>query len=526
MACALAWVACSGSTPVPARPNVAGPAVAGPKVAGPNVAPVASPSAGPKVAGPNVAPVASPSAGPNVAAPNVAPVASPSAGRVVWTYAIETSGPLTRLLTIDAQFAPTDAEALEVDDDGGPFVRDAEVAVANRWEPLPGDGHRWAAPCRAGCRIRYQFALREAAEHLMDLETALATGDVIVGSPSTWLLHPIQAVGQDRFRFRVTATAGARFATGITTTAEAADTFEASTADMAGAAFAVFGPIQMDAIVVGAVRVDLALAPHGLSLTGPEVATWVRRAATSLAAYYGKPGASRTLVIVVPGMGGSTRGETISDGGAAIVIRTAAGLTAETVRSDWVVTHELIHATLPSLGRAHAWLDEGIATYVEPIVRSRAGLMTTQRYWRELAEGLPHGLPEAGDEGLEKTSTWGRTYWGGALFCFVADIRIRQATHGARSFDDVIRGWLASRDAGSTTPEMATFLESADRSTTTTVVSDLYRELALAPGKVDLAHLWAELGVRVTPAAVTFDGSAPLASIRRAITAPPSNRGD
>ena len=519
MACALAWVACSGSTPVPARPNVAGPAVAGPKVAGPNVAPVASPSAGPNVAAPNVA-------APNVAAPNVAPVASPSAGRVVWTYAIETSGPLTRLLTIDAQFAPTDAEALEVDDDGGPFVRDAEVAVANRWEPLPGDGHRWAAPCRAGCRIRYQFALREAAEHLMDLETALATGDVIVGSPSTWLLHPIQAVGQDRFRFRVTATAGARFATGITTTAEAADTFEASTADMAGAAFAVFGPIQMDAIVVGAVRVDLALAPHGLSLTGPEVATWVRRATTSLAAYYGKPGASRTLVIVVPGMGGSTRGETISDGGAAIVIRTAAGLTAETVRSDWVVTHELIHATLPSLGRAHAWLDEGIATYVEPIVRSRAGLMTTQRYWRELAEGLPHGLPEAGDEGLEKTSTWGRTYWGGALFCFVADIRIRQATHGARSFDDVIRGWLASRDAGSTTPEMATFLESADRSTTTTVVSDLYRELALAPGKVDLAHLWAELGVRVTPAAVTFDGSAPLASIRRAITAPPSNRGD
>jgi hypothetical protein len=492
LACSGSTVACSGSTPARARPSVAGPTVAGPNVAG----------------------------------PTVTPVAAPSAGRVVWTYAVETSGPLTPLLTIDAQFAPTDAEALEVDDEGGPFVRDAEVAVANRWEPLPGDGHKWAAPCHDGCRIRYRFALREAAEHLMDLETALATGDVIVGSPSTWLLRPTQAVGRDRFRFRVTATSGARFATGITTAADAADTFEASTADMAGAAFAVFGPVQMVAIPVGAVRIDLALAPRGLSLTGPEVETWVRRAATSLSAYYGKLPASRTLVIVVPGTGGSTRGETISAGGAAIVIRTAVGLTADTVRHDWVVTHELIHATLPSFGHAHAWLDEGIATYVEPIVRCRAGLMTVQRYWRELAEGLPQGLPGAGDEGLEQTNTWGRTYWGGALFCFVADIRIRQATHGARSVDDVIRGWMATRDAGATTAEIATFLEAADRSTGTTVVSDLYRELALAPGEVNLARLWAELGVRLTPAGLTFDEAAPLASIRRAITAPTSNRGD
>jgi predicted metalloprotease with PDZ domain len=179
---------------------------------------------------------------------------------------------------------------------------------------------------------------------------------------------------------------------------------------------------------------------------------------------------------------------------------------------------------LPSLGHAHAWLDEEIATYVEPIVRARAGLVTAERYWRELAQGLPQGLPEAGDQGLDRTRTWGRTYWGGALFCFVADVRIREATHGDRSFDDVLRGLIATRDDGAATVDIARFLEAADRETGTNVVSEMYRALALAPGSVDLAALWSDLGVRVVGTAIRFDDQAPRASIRRAITTPPISR--
>jgi hypothetical protein len=49
--------------------------------------------------------------------------------------------------------------------------------------------------------------------------------------------------------------------------------------------------------------------------------------------------------------------------------------------------------------------------------------------WGDLVEGLPYGLPEPGDEGLDYTHTWGRTYWGGATFCLLADVRIRRETH-------------------------------------------------------------------------------------------------
>ena len=41
---------------------------------------------------------------------------------------------------------------------------------------------------------------------------------------------------------------------------------------------------------------------------------------------------------------------------------------------------------------------------------------------------MPKGLPQAGDQGLDNTATWGRKYWGGAMFCLLADIEIRKAT--------------------------------------------------------------------------------------------------
>jgi hypothetical protein len=38
------------------------------------------------------------------------------------------------------------------------------------------------------------------------------------------------------------------------------------------------------------------------------------------------------------------------------------------------------------------------------------------------------GEPGPGDGGLDDTDSWGRTYWGGALFCLLADVRFRERT--------------------------------------------------------------------------------------------------
>jgi hypothetical protein len=246
----------------------------------------------------------------------------------------------------------------------------------------------------------------------------------------------------------------------------------------------------------------------------------VRSAVGAISSYYGRFPVERTLVVVQAGRPDApTRGETLGDGGPAVLVRVGSKVTAATTRDDWIVTHELLHVTLPSFTRDHVWLSEGLPTYVEPIARARAGLVTPERFWQDLVDGLPQGLPGKDDEGLERTHTWGRTYWGGALFCFLADVKIRERTGNGRSLDDALRGVVATGSDVEAHWSIDQFLDVGDRATGTSVLHDLYRDLALAPGTVDLPALWARLGVRLEHGRARFDEGAPLASVRRAITA-------
>jgi hypothetical protein len=438
---------------------------------------------------------------------------------VEWTYDVHVQG---ADLSIEATFAATKAVSLATDDGAAPFVAGVEFFSAGRWWPArTREEGVWNPPCLAsGCRIRYTFALGEAASRIGSVDTALAAGGLVVAPPSTWLLRPVTAApsGEGRMRFRVQ---GDGFASGMSRSATASEFFEASTFDIDAASFAVFGPFRAETVQSGSAHVDVAVAPSGLAMSSADVKAWVERAVTGIAAYYGVFPTRRTLVVVVPGTGADTEGETLGDGGPSVVVRVARGLTASQAVDDWVVVHELLHVTVPSLGRQEAWLSEGIATYVEPIVRARAGIVSAPRFWSDLVKGMPQGLPEAGDQGLERTHTWGRTYWGGALFCLVADVRIRQATRGARSFDDALRGIIATGANVASHWSVDRFLDEGDRATGVTVLRDLYREMGLAPGTVDLEALWKRLGVHVgTTGVVVFDDRTELASVRRAITSP------
>jgi hypothetical protein len=115
-------------------------------------------------------------------------------------------------------------------------------------------------------------------------------------------------------------------------------------------------------------------------------------------------------------------------------------LTSDTdLKNDWVMRHEMVHYAFPSMPEEHHWIEEGIATYVEPLARLEAGEIGAVKVWGDLVEGLPYGLPGPGDEGLDYTHTWGRTYWGGAMFCLLADVRIRRETHDRYGLRDALR---------------------------------------------------------------------------------------
>jgi hypothetical protein len=273
-------------------------------------------------------------------------------------------------------------------------------------------------------------------------------------------------------------------------------------------------------LVIGNSRIDINIEGSTPHLTDAEIIHWVQSAAESVSAYYGRFPVPHASIRIIPTDGRGVRnGRTFGDeSGGRISIRVGNDTIAAGLAMDWMLTHEMVHLSFPSVAEEHHWIEEGIATYVEPLARIRAGHMKMEQIWFELVRDMPQGLPKAGDEGLDHTHTWGRTYWGGALFCLVADVEIRKQTKNAKGLEDALRGIL---DAGGDIRKdwkLEDALKAGDRATGVSVLLPQYEKMKDAPVNVDLDALWSQLGVHSDGTKVTFDDSAPLAATRRAIT--------
>jgi hypothetical protein len=141
-----------------------------------------------------------------------------------------------------------------------------------------------------------------------------------------------------------------------------------------------------------------------------------------------------------------------------------------------------------------------------------------------MVRDMAKGEPAAGDGGLDRTHTWGRTYWGGALFCLVADVEIRRETHNRKGLQDALRAVVAEGGTINHDWPLERALAIGDRATGTHVLTSQYAAWKDTPVTVDLPKLWDELGIRVAAdGAVDFVATAPLAKIREAITAAPGS---
>jgi hypothetical protein len=272
-------------------------------------------------------------------------------------------------------------------------------------------------------------------------------------------------------------------------------------------------------------EIVVRFAPGSLALPRDRVLAWIERSAQVVAAYYGRFPARHASLLVVPRGGrGVSGGRAWGHRGAAVRITLGEQVTEAELAQDWVLVHEMIHLAFPSVPSRHHWIEEGLATYVEPIARAQHGHVDAGTVWSELATGLPKGLPQPGDRGLDHTPTWGRTYWGGALFALLADVEIRRRTDNRRGLQDALRAILAAGNI-ETSAELPAALEVGDRATGVVVLAELYGRMKDTPASVDLDVLWRELGVRMNGGRATLDDAAPLAATRRAITAPPPPPG-
>jgi hypothetical protein len=234
----------------------------------------------------------------------------------------------------------------------------------------------------------------------------------------------------------------------------------------------------------------------------------------------------RILIIPTAGRAGILQGTTWGGMGgfpAFTRIRLGEHTTAADLAEDWMTTHELVHMGFPSLPDDQHWMEEGQATYIEPVARVQTGELKAAQIWRDMAHDMSKGEPADGDQGIDRTHTWGRTYWGGALFCLMADVAIRRETQNRKGLQDALRAVVAQGGTIDNDWPLDKALAIGDRATGTHILTRMYSEWKNNPMPVDLPHLWDQLGIHPTPAGIELVPTAPLAPIREAITAARAN---
>lgn len=261
-------------------------------------------------------------------------------------------------------------------------------------------------------------------------------------------------------------------------------------------------------------QLELQFAPGFSPALQSASRVWVRTSADAVARYFGRFPVPKVELLLVPEDGSGVRGGvTYGEPSLLIRIRIGRDTTPAQFVDDWVLVHEMVHLAIPQIPRSQNWLHEGIATYVESVARGRVGLVSPATVWREWASDMPQGQPKAGDAGLDHTPTWGRTYWGGAMFCLMADVEILKRSGQRLGLQHALQGVLAAGGHYGVSWPVDRILSTADAAVGQTTLTDLYLRMKDSPEPVDLDGLWRSLGV---DGGMLHD-NAPLAKIRRAI---------
>ncbi len=268
--------------------------------------------------------------------------------------------------------------------------------------------------------------------------------------------------------------------------------------------------------------VQVEFTPGDLTVSRDQVLQWIHTAQKAVTHYYGRypVPAVKIQVEARPGRRGNASGTTYgSEDGAFIQMGIGSVVSNDELQADWVMTHEMVHLAFPRVAENQHWIEEGLATYVEPVARAQIGDLSVDYLWQETIEGMPKGLPDTGDKGLDNTATWGRTYWGGAMFCLLADVQIRERTHNRYGLQDALRGILAAGGNIDSAWPLSKAFAIADKTVGVSVLEDLYAGMKDKPVDPNLPALWKKLGVALVEGKVAYDDAAPDAAIRKAITA-------
>jgi len=157
-------------------------------------------------------------------------------------------------------------------------------------------------------------------------------------------------------------------------------------------------------IKVADLVLQVDIGEGSLDLPKDAILAHVAAAASAVSTYYGRfpVGSARILLIPVAGRHGILQGTTWGDmrGFPGFTrIRIGEHTTTADLADDWTTTHELVHMAFPSMPDQQHWIEEGLATYIEPIARVMTGELTAQKIFADMVRDMPQGEPGPATKG-------------------------------------------------------------------------------------------------------------------------------
>ncbi len=270
---------------------------------------------------------------------------------------------------------------------------------------------------------------------------------------------------------------------------------------------------------IGGASLSVSFDSNARDLPDSVLLGWVSTAADAVTAYFGKFPVrnARIRISTAAGRHGVLHGRSFGDDGALTTVTVGQHVTPAELHDDWMLTHEMVHWAFPSVAPRHHWIEEGSATYIEPIARGLIHNLTPERIWGDMLRDMHQGVPQPDEQGLDKTDSWASTYWGGALFCLLADVETRERTQNKEGLQQAFQA--INRAGGNISVDwpLQKAFQIGDTATGGSTLQTLYDEMGLRYKEIDLPALWRQLGVSSSPGGISFNDAAPLAAVRRGI---------
>jgi hypothetical protein len=388
---------------------------------------------------------------------------------------------------------------------------DPALDVTN-FTALGNRDHWWTDPKDySGGKGRFTFDLGAFAAAEDDMGSAMPFGDAVLVTPAFLLPLP-ETERAVMLRFRLDFAAGGGVLTALRPDRDGRYAVPLLRINEVGPL--ILGSIEGTSLP-GDPELTLALPGDATAIAPEQLAAWVSAVAESNRRFWGQSPAKGGLAILIPSpRGGVPFGRVLSLGGAVVTVLVGREATTRELYDDWVLVHEFLHLGSPLMRDTGAWLNEGIATFYEPVLRARAGWKSEDEVWREWMSQMPRGMPAMASVGLQNAGRGG-IYWGGALFVLMAEIESLQASGGKIGFSDCLRRVLA--EGGDVTVKRPTMklLDRCDTLLGKPIIGPLAERHIAKGSAMDLDQLWRRLGVAMAAdGSIAYDDKAELARLR------------